>query len=329
MAFMRTTHIMRKISLWGRWVLFTTIGASCNKLVQVPNPISSVTTTQTFSTDADATSAMLGIYSTMSGGANANASISTSLTSYYCGESADELTDVVTGTTSYDAFLNNDLNAISYSGYGLNNFWQPAYYDIYCANAVINGVQASNGITLATRNQLIGEAKFIRAFSYFYLTNIFGEVPLVLSVDFNQTVLLAKSTQDQIYAQIISDLLDGENSMIGDFSLTGGQPIRANKWAAAALLARVYLYRQNWAGADSAANAVINSGLFSLVPLPLVPETSQATPFAVADSDAFWANSPEAILQLQTANNYPYATQEGFFFIPYDYDSNYPPNCWL
>jgi hypothetical protein len=284
----------------------------CNKLVQVSEPINSVTSSQVFSTDATANSAILGIYSNMS---IHNAFCNTSITTY-AGESADELTDETGGNEFNDPFLSNTLTTSNASNTSLTAFWEPAYYDIYCSNSVIQGIEVSTGMTPGAKMQLMGEAKFIRAFCYFYLTNLFGDIPLVLSIDFNQTVLLAKTPKAQIYQQIVNDLLDAESTLPGDFSSSGGQPIRANRWAAAALLARVYLYQGNWPGADSAATAVINSGQFGLVPLPLV----QADGFpgvSSPDSDAFQANSTEAILQLQASSEfYPYATFEGNFFIP-------------
>ncbi|HSZ33172.1 MAG TPA: RagB/SusD family nutrient uptake outer membrane protein, partial [Puia sp.] len=74
------------------------------------------------------------------------------------------------------------------------------------------------------------------------------------------------------------------------------------------MLARVNLYLKKWSAADSAATAVINSGQFSLVPLPMVPEFP---PNVNPDSDAFSANSVEAILQFETVNVRPWATAEG------------------
>ncbi len=291
---------------------------SCNKLVSVPLPISSVTTGQVYSSDPTATAAMLGIYSYM----NTSRSWSNSYTSIYLALSADELTDQPSGGEKYDQFLSNDLSTIQNSTRVLQAFWQPAYFEIYSANAVISGVQSSTAnVSSGTKNQLTGEAKFIRAFCYFYLTNIFGDVPLNLSTDFNQTVLLHKSPQAEVYNQIVNDLQDAQNLMISDFSLSGGMPIRANKWAATALLARVYEYLGKWQSADSAANAVISSGLFNLVPLPVVPEVP---PNVNSDSDAFSANSREAILQLQTVNSSPWCTWEGNWFIPV-----FNPNEWL
>jgi hypothetical protein len=286
----------------------------------VPEPISSVTSAQVFSTDATATSAILGIYNNMI----STQTFSSLETTFYAGESADELTDKTNGNEYNDVFLSNSLSSLNGTNTLLQFFWQPAYFFIYSSNSVISGIESSTGMTPAGKNQLSGEAKFIRAFCYFYLTNFFGDVPLVLSTDFNQTVLLPKTSQANIYRQIIADLLDGQNSMVSDFSLSGGQPIRANKWAASALLARVYLYENNWDSAYLAANAVINSGQFSLVPLPLAPIDG----VPASDSDAFQANSAEAILQLQTPNNvYPYATIEGNYFVPFS--SNYVPSAWL
>ncbi len=302
----RTTLVVTSIAL-----LFT---VSCNKLVQVPNPISSVTANQVFSSDATATAAMTGIYSFMSNGGGPSGVLQTfsnSTTSAYLGESADELTDQPAGLEFYDDFLVNNLSATIDGGTVLASFWQPAYYDIYSANAIITALQSSIGVSLGTRNQLTGEAKFIRALCYFYLTNICGDVPLDLTPDFNQTVLLTKSPQAQVYRQITSDLVDAQSLMINDFSLSNGMPIRANKWVAMALLARVYQYRGIWDSAYLYSSAVINSGEFQLV--------STLT-------NVFLANSPEAILQLQTVNAPPWATWEGYQFIP---NPNAVPTYWL
>jgi hypothetical protein len=286
-------------------LLLCVCNIGCNKLVQIPNPISSVTAEQVFNTDATATSAILGIYSSM----NSNPSFASGEITFAFSESADELTDESSGNEYRDQQLCNTLTALGNSSTSLG-FWQPAYYYIYNANAIISGVQASTGMSAGAKTELTSEAKFIRAFCYFYLTNIFGDLPLVLNSDFNQTALLSRTSQSKIYQQIVADLLDAQSSLPADFSLSGGMPIRANKWAATALLARVYLYQGQWTSADSAASAVINSGQFKLAGIDSV----------------FFANSPEAILQLQTPNTYPNATWEGFEFIPYPGNQ---PHFWL
>jgi hypothetical protein len=272
---------------------------SCKKLVSIPVPINSITAEQVFNDDNDATSAVIAIYSYMSYGGTYNGLVfSNGGTTIYPGLSADELTDFFPGS---DEFLSNTL--VSYNTTPYLVFWQPAYFDIYMANAVISDLQASTGVTPTTKTQLIGEAEFLRALCYFNLVNVYGGVPLSLSTDFHQTSLLARASESQVYQQIVMDLQDAEGRLATDFSFSNGLPVRANKWAAAALLARAYLYNKNWDKADSAASAVINSGNFRLLPTDSL-------------NQVFLANSNEAILQFQTLDGRPWATQEGYTILP-------------
>ena len=119
-------------------IIFILVASACRKVVNIPNPINSITASQTFSSDDLATAATLGIYSKMTNGT----SFSNSLTTIETGLSSDELVDQ--GAGIYDAYANNKLTALASSGLVLGDFWQPAYFDIYGANAVITGVQGSN-----------------------------------------------------------------------------------------------------------------------------------------------------------------------------------------
>jgi len=284
-------------------LLLTVVLGSCNKMVQIPQPINTITLAKTFANDANATSAITAIYSDMSFGGNA-ASIrfSNGLTSLCAGLYADELIDY---TYAYPQFQSSVIlpDDVNVSG----AFWNAAYYDIYMANAVIENLQASTKVSAATKKQLTGEAKFLRAFCYFYLVNLFGDVPLVTITDWNKIKLMSRSPATDIYKQMVEDLQDAQNLLPGDYAITNGEKIRANSWAATALLARVYLFQKNWSGAEDQASAVINSGKFNLL-----------TDLA----GVFQMNSDETILQLQTIDAGYYATEEGNNFIPDDPNSS-------
>ncbi len=86
-----------------------------------------------------------------------------------------------------------------------------------------------------------------------------------------------------MYQQIEADLKDAFVNLRGDYQFAGQERNRPNKWAAAALLARVYLYQQKWAEAEAQATAVIGAGLYDIVPL----------------ANVFKPNSQEAIFQLE------------------------------
>lgn len=280
----------------------------CKKLIEIPPPVSTITTEQVFASPAEATAAMAGIYSELISG---NASFASYSTTVFCGMSADELT--VVNTTEGPQFAKNNLfsgNLIV--GY---NFWQSLYANIYRANAIIEGLQNSTNINDSIKASLVGEARFIRAFCNFYLVNLFGPVPLVTTSNWRKTNLLARAPVDNVYEQIVSDLKEARQKLAKDYSVGKGERIVPNKTAAAALLARVYLYMRDWAHAAEEATSVINSPEMALEPL----------------GNIFNTKSREAIWQLKqnnTSGSYN-ATPEGYFIRPLSRNADYQPGVWI
>jgi hypothetical protein len=285
-----------------------TIHLACKKLITVKEPINTITTADVFSTDALATSAMAGAYSVMiNGNDNASAfnSFSAGISTYLGGVSSDELYSYLTASNGVDPYNTNHVTIFN-SGTSFP-VWSSAYTTIYKANAVIEGIAASKSAMLHddVRNELTAEAKFIRAFSYFYLTNFFGDVPMALTVDFNQTQNLPRMPQQQVYAQIIKDLKEAQAALSADYSIGKGERIIPNKWAATLLLARVYLYMRDYTSAAAQATAVVNN----------------ASLFALEGdlNNVFLTNSREAVWQLKQSATNEYlknATAEGYRFLP-------------
>ena len=130
---------------------------------------------------------------------------------------------------------------------------------IYKSNAIIEGLSSSSGVSENLKNQLMGEAKFVRAFCHFYLVNLWGDVPLILTTDYKTNNSILRTEKGQVYQQIIADLKDAQGLLANDYSFSDNQRIRANSAVATALLARVYLYKEDWANAEAEATAVINN----------------------------------------------------------------------
>lgn len=281
----------------------------CTKLISVPEPVDTITTPETFSTSANATSAIMGIYSQM----NWNPYFS-SVISQYAGLSADELVNFNTYDILLTQLHSNTIRAQDISQAFGDYFWTPMYSAIYKANAAIEGLAASKSLQASIKDQLTGEAKFIRAFCYFYLTNLFGDVPLVMTTDWESARTYPKTSSSDIYAQIIDDLNNAKSLLTIDYAFAGNERTRANRWAASALLARVYLYKGDWAGAENEASAVIDNsgGLYSL----------EQDLTAV-----FLKNSTESIWQLAVADLFPYATNEANQFLAPDHMSS--PNYYF
>jgi hypothetical protein len=279
---------------------------SCKKLVEVPVPQGSVVESSVFNNDATAAAALTGIYTNMSkGGGSATGSFSGNFSiSQLCGLSADEF--VVYDATSLQnakAYYTNNLksNGTPISG---SEHWSPLYNYIFKCNAAIAGLNASDALTPAVKQQLLGEAKFLRAFFYFYLVNLYGDVPLALTTDPKINSMLSRTSVSNVYEQIIVDLKEAQQLLSPDFlrenvQATTTDRIRPSKWAATALLARAYLYKGDNTNAETQATAVINNS--SLFGLPAL-------------NNVFLKNSMEAIWQIQPTNT-NFNTEDGRWFI--------------
>ena len=120
----------------------------------------------------------------------------------------------------------------------LDNIWTYIYRGIARANAVIINVPNTPSMPDAQRDQIVGEARFLRALHYFNLVRLFGEVPIRENViETAGQIPVAKSSLKEIYDLIISDLKQAEQNI----TVTRISEGRANKVAVQALLAKVYL----------------------------------------------------------------------------------------
>lgn len=287
----------------GRFILYgllLTLVAGCKKFVTVPPPPTSLNSDNVYQSDGTAAAVMTQLYaSVVNGGGNIGQLDGFFLTG---GMSADELTLFNLSDATALSYYTNALVPLNT---GVLGPWFEVYTDIFTTNAVIDGVTGNNLLTPAVSQQLLGEAKFMRGFFYFYLVNIYGEVPLVTNTNAKANALNYRATVDSVYGQIIGDLTDAEallsdNYLGPDLQTVTTAKLRPTKWAATALLARVYLYHQDYPNAYAQANSVIGSNLFGLDSLDAV----------------FLMNSHEAIWQLQNINLGRSAnTPEGQVFI--------------
>lgn len=167
----------------------------------------------------------------------------------------------VTSASATD-FQPFDIHSVSPSNYLLTDFWEASYQAINRANAVISRVPGIEG-NENSKNEILGEAKFLRALFYFNLVRLFGDVPLKLEETLSLTDLkLTRAPAQEVYASIISDLQDAKTKLPAVPRQTG----RANSHAATALLARVYLTLEDFPNAAAEAEAVIQSQAYALWP---------------------------------------------------------------
>jgi hypothetical protein len=271
-------------------ILFSGI-ASCKKAVKAKVSDTELTGSLIFESDATATAAMLGVYSNI----NSGASFGNGNITLYCGLTSDEFTSYSV-TTGQQEFFNNNILPTNQE---VQSTWSQLYFTLYQANAVIEGVQGSEKISSDVKDQLTGEAKFMRAFCYYYLVQFFGAVPMTTTTDYHENSIKQESSKDEIYQQAVADLKDAVSLLPDNSSVSNGERTRPNKYAAEALLARIYLFLHAWELAEQAATDVIESGNFSL---------------ATSLDEVFLKNSPEALWQLRPVEP-GINTREGSLFI--------------
>ena len=205
----------------------------------------------------------------------------------------------------------------------LNNLWRGRYEGVARANKVLALLagDASSGIQASIKTVMEGEAKMLRAHFYFDLVKHFRNIPV-----FDETVSAAdvsttKNTSDAAaWTLIESDL----NFAYSNLPETQSQLGRVNKWAAASLLAKAYLYQKKYSEANTLFDAIIANG-----------KTPAGAKYALLDNFAgiFNAendNHAEAVFDVESSMNTG-STQNANYFddlnYPYNTGQDGPGNC--
>lgn len=232
--------------------IISNIMVSCDSFTEVDLPASQLPATSVFKDKATATAAMVDIYAKIrdNGLLTGNPTGLSSQLGLY----SDEL-------TLYGGEVNFYNNAILPSSYEISELWNSSYSQIYAANSVIEGVQNSTGLTEADKNELKGEALFVRALLHFSLLNVFGDIPYIRTTNYEQNRSVHRMPESEVYQLIKTDLNDAKALLPEDYMTP--ERVRPNKWTVEAFLARVNLYSQAWNEASDAASAVLNqTGLY-------------------------------------------------------------------
>lgn len=268
---------------------------SCRDFLDIKDPSSELISDKVFDNTSTINSAVTAVYSRTVNEVGISFLIS------QCGAlSADELQCFSTNANVKPFFV----NGISPTNLKLQSIWTNLYSYIYHCNSVMEGV-ANNNITESAKSQFDGEMLFMRGFFHLILSNFFGDLPLVLTTSYKDNAIIPRSSLSSVYKQIQDDLEKASLLLGGKYVGADGitistERVRANRWAALALLSRLYVYTKDYSKAIANATLVINNNeLFQL------------------DSNlnnVFLKNNKEQILQLQ-----PYGgginTPEGANFV--------------
>lgn len=209
-----------------------------------------------------------------------------------------------------------------YSAHSTSPLWSYAYYTIARANNVINNLDDKVGVDATQQqvNNVKAEALFIRALCYFDLVTTYCQpynynateddkmgVPLVLVTENGKP---ARDSKENVYNQIVADLLQAESIMADDYVRAGvtDKAATPTKPAIQALLSRVYLYMNKWQEAADYATKVINNKKYELAP---------ADAYAAMFSAATAPEGGEIIFEVYGSDKNEYWDNSGWAHLPY------------
>ena len=313
-------------------ILFAIVGTSCKKYIYQA-PITSTYGAEFWTSQTSVNQAALSMYGQLRADLRADASffINGDLSAGTFLPASSQWNYTTIEATNNPPF---NFSYVPYLEPSLQN-WSRFYQLIAQANLILLNVPnmpTSLFTNESTKNAFLGEALFMRAYTFFYITRIWGD-PVYVSksyndVDYGNIPPVARTPEAIVLDSCIADL----KVAVGYLNFTGGDPtqaVRANKGSAYALLAHIYAWKHDYADAHTACQQVIQNGGYSLEPMATYTniwngESSSESIFEL--SMKYDPNDPNFTNQNSWAE-----AQFGFFgtFLKDSIVDNQNSNCWI
>lgn len=232
------------------FLLFT--ATSCVNEVLDKSPVSSFSAEGFYKTKSDAQAGVYGIY-------NAAQSVFRTNFAYWGEGRADNVKTEQSGEGL--TLIQNNLNESSSSA-----DWSALYKMISRANYAIKYIPGVYSEGDGGGEQLIGQARALRALAYFYLVRVWGDVPLITEpyTSIDQDIFVSKTDKEQVLDQIEEDLTYAAANCVEKFN-NDRDRIMVTQGTANALLTEVYMWRHKYNEAVASSALVLNNPLYSLV----------------------------------------------------------------
>tara|TARA_R110002033_G_scaffold2424_3_gene16889 strand:- start:73378 stop:74730 length:1353 start_codon:yes stop_codon:yes gene_type:complete len=275
--------------------LFLLLGfISCTDFVEVEPPKNNLISESVFEDPATVESALAHIYFQMRDQSmvSGNDGLSTLMGIY-----TDELVYYLFDPNNVQLYQHNVLP----SNGTLTSWWSTSYSLIYAANDIIKGVENSKALSPEHKAKFKGQALFVRGYMHSLLGSLYGNVPYSTTPNYLENNKISRLPVAIVYEQCIQDVIEAVTLLDTDDAT--GERVIPNQATANALLARLYLYTENWEMAEITATKLINA-------YPL--ETDITNVFLKNASGTLWQFKPNGISDQNTYE----ANQFSIRFIP-------------
>jgi len=166
-------------------------------------------------------------------------------------------------TGTFDDYADADANRLRADNNAVGRIWNDAYNEVNRANEILENVPNVPDLSATEKNEILGEAYFLRALAFHNVVKLWGDTPLRLApvASAAEAGQITRSTVPATYTQILADLSQAKQLITAGRSQTR----QALLGAVSAIEARVRLYMRDWAGAEAAAATVEGMG-YALAP---------------------------------------------------------------
>jgi len=157
----------------------------------------------------------------------------------------------------------SNISAIS-QGSGAPVTWQDLYQIILNANTILENLELNDTLTAAEKSSIEGETLFLRAYAYYHLTNLWGDVPYYRdNLPIEEIQSLPRTDKTQIRDEILQDFQKAQDLLPSSY---GSDNLgKANKWTAATVMVKIYLIQQKWQQARDKALEIIDESPHQLL----------------------------------------------------------------
>ena len=228
---------------------------SCNEILEIDPPTDALIAEDVYGNVTNIKTAYTGLYSYH---IHMNATYYQYMDQYFHFMSDELKSD---NTASYGTYFENTYTP-NISTYG--DIWANLYASVYKMNDFIEHIEATSLLSEDTQKEYIAVARWFRAYDYFLLSNLYGDVPLILKSSISESKKVGRTKKSEINEAITSDLLYVEQALANSEETKKSVRTRLTTGAAQALLARHYLYTEQWQNAADMATKLIDGGVYSL-----------------------------------------------------------------
>jgi len=223
-------------------------------MLEVDVPENQIPTESVFETAQTANAALAELYA----GLWNSSPLAGNQTGRLLGSYTDDLTYYGTNSTTglYDIFQNQQID----SNAAISTYWTATYRLVYVSNAILEGTEKSSTIPASEKQRIKGEALLVRSILFFYLQQIFGDIPYPTSTDYQINQSLSKIPSSEVLTRLENDL-SSSISLLSD-SYRSTERIIPNRKVGELMLAKIYMLQSRWNNAETLLRTITQSSLY-------------------------------------------------------------------